>query len=139
MSEGMTVYMHIVPNGKRYVGITASYYPEHRFSNGSGYIGNERFYADIQKYGWDNIQHIICAEGLDIPEACDLEVQLIREFDTTNPENGYNKSKGGDYYKYCKTLIPEQEEMNSILREAMKGIEKLYTESIHKLCDLIQG
>lgn len=130
--------MHIVPNGKRYIGLTSKYYPEHRFCNGSGYIANDMFHADIEKYGWDNIEHIICAEGLEIPEACCLEMQLIREFDTTNPEKGYNRSPGGDYYKYCKTLIPEQEEMNNILRDAITKIQKLYAESISKLCELIQ-
>lgn len=134
INNGCCVYMHIAPNGKRYVGITTAYRPKWRFCNGSGYNGNKYFHSDIEKYGWENIMHIICATDLDIPEACNLEMQLIREFDTTNPEKGYNLSPGGDYYKYCRQLIPEQEEMNSILCNAMTVL----SDAIRELGNLIQ-
>lgn len=46
-----TVYMHISPSGKRYVGITRQR-PVARWKNGRGYINNEYFYRAIKKYGW---------------------------------------------------------------------------------------
>ena len=123
----MTVYMHIFPNGKRYVGITM-HDIRTRTGNGTGYKKNISMAEDIEKYGWNNVQSIICAEELDIPEACALEVQLIREFDTTNPEKGYNRSKGGDWYKYCKQLTPDEEQMNAILDDAAGKLQDMYDE-----------
>ena len=88
------VYMHISPSGKRYIGIT-SQEPKKRWNNGKGYKG-QIFYNAINKYGWDNIEHIIIAKELTKEEAEWLEIELIREFDTTNPSKGYNVTKGGE-------------------------------------------
>lgn len=54
------VYLHELPNGKRYVGQTKQ--PLERWSNGSGYIGNIEFYKAIVEYGWENIKHYILIE-----------------------------------------------------------------------------
>lgn len=89
-----TVYMHKFPNGKVYVGITKnSVYT--RWANGKGYNHNKRMTNAIKKYSWENIIHIIIAENLTKEEACKLEVEKIKEFDSTNEENGYNYSTGG--------------------------------------------
>lgn len=90
-----SVYMHISPNEKKYIGITCKK-PEHRWSNGNGYIKNTYFFNAIIKYGWDNFQHIIIAKGLSKEEACSLEKALIAGCKTTSPENGYNMSIGGE-------------------------------------------
>lgn len=90
-----TVYIHKVPNGKRYVG-TTSQNPKWRFNNGKGYSFNRRFYHDILFYGWENIKHIIIAYNLQENEALMLERKLIKQYNTTNPEYGYNKFKGGE-------------------------------------------
>lgn len=68
-----TVYAHIAPNGKMYVGIT-SQKPENRWRNGlSGYNSNDHFCNAIRKYGWENFQHEIIASGLTIEEASNME------------------------------------------------------------------
>ena len=90
-----TVYMHISPSNKRYIGIT-KLKPEYRWNNGKGYKENQYFTNAINKYDWDNFQHIIIAKGLTEDEAKWLEVELIREWDTTNKDKGYNLTKGGD-------------------------------------------
>ena len=90
-----TVYMHISPSGKRYIGIT-SQKTKKRWQNGKGYIGNQHFTNAIEKYGWDNFKHIIIAKGLSEEEAKWLEIELIREWDSTNPSKGYNISLGGE-------------------------------------------
>ena len=91
-----TVYAHIAPNGKMYVGIT-SQKPEHRWRDGvTGYRENEHFCNAIKKYGWDNFQHEIIASGLTADEASNMEKLLIQKLDLTNRNNGYNKSYGGD-------------------------------------------
>jgi group I intron endonuclease len=86
--------MHISPSGKRYIGITCLNV-NRRWQNGYGYK-NQTFYRAINKYGWDNFQHIIIAKGLNKETAEWLEIELIREFDTTNSNKGYNISTGGE-------------------------------------------
>lgn len=88
------VYVHCFPNGKRYVGITKQE-PYRRWSNGNAYKGLMR--RAIEKYGWENIEHIIVANGLDKDDACSTEIRLIKEYDTTNKKNGYNLSTGGEF------------------------------------------
>jgi group I intron endonuclease len=96
-----TVYRHIAPNGKMYVGVTMRD-PAVRWQNGSGYPHNEYFSNAINKYGWDNFEHIIIAKGLTEDEAKWLEVELIREWNSNNSSDGYNLSFGGEGSKGCK-------------------------------------
>lgn len=92
--ENYTVYMHVTPNKKVYIGITCRK-PQYRWCNGTGYKGNKHFYSAIQKYGWENIEHLIIADGLSQQEAYSLEKELIKKHDATNPLKGYNNSTGG--------------------------------------------
>lgn len=87
-----TVYAHIAPNGKMYVGIT-SQKPEFRWRDGlTGYRENEHLCNAIRKYGWDNFQHEIIASGLTKEEACNMEIILIDKLNLTDRRYGYNKS-----------------------------------------------
>ena len=95
MENNYCVYIHISPNNKRYIGNTGQNV-KRRWENGRGYKNNVYFYRAIEKYGWDNFQHIIIAKGLTQNEAEWLEVELIREWDTTNKDKGYNISLGGN-------------------------------------------
>lgn len=97
-----TVYRHISPSGKSYVGITKRN-PVVRWNNGKGYAGQPKFYNAILKYGWDNFKHEILFSGLSKQEAEEKEKELIEQNDSI--ENGYNVSVGGRYghegaYKY---------------------------------------
>lgn len=96
-----TVYEHVNKvNGKRYIG-TTSQKPEKRWGwKGSGYF-NQPFWEAIKKYGWENFDHNIIAEGLSRDEAADLEYSRIREYDTLNPEHGYNRKEGGSGNMNC--------------------------------------
>ena len=58
-----SVYKHICPNGKVYIGITMQN-PKKRWKNGAGYKNNKYFWNSIVKYGWDNICHDILYENL---------------------------------------------------------------------------
>ena len=89
------VYMHISPSGKKYVGIT-SQNPNKRWKNGKGYKENLYFTNAINKYGWDNFEHIIVAKGLTEDEAKWLEIELIRVNDSANQDKGYNITLGGE-------------------------------------------
>ena len=89
------VYCHISPSGKRYIGATRNSVEERAGNNGSGYRGCTTFYNAIQKYGWDNFEHVILESNLDVDEAFLKEKYYISLFDTTNPLYGYNISPGG--------------------------------------------
>ena len=88
------LYMHISPSRKKYIGITCRN-PKKRWNYGKGYIGNDYFMKAIEKYGWDNFDHIILCTGLTREEASMLEVKLIEAYDTTNRDKGYNLDGGG--------------------------------------------
>lgn len=90
------VYVHTSPNGKKYVGITSKTC-EQRWQRGNGYKENAHFYNAIQKYGWDNFTHEVISTDLSLAEACKLEESLIAEFDTMNPDRGYNHTTGGNW------------------------------------------
>lgn len=95
--DGYTLYMHTVPNGKKYVGITYRD-PEKRWNHGSGYASNSEFHKDILKYGWNNIKHKILLTGLTLEQAQTWEVELISKYKTTDPKHGYNFTRGGDHH-----------------------------------------
>lgn len=103
-----SVYRHVFPNNKTYVGIT-SQNPERRWLAGHGYRGQETLWNAIKKYGWASIRHEIVATGLTQEEALDLEVILIARFDSASREHGYNRTPGGDAsclgYKQTKEHI----------------------------------
>lgn len=90
-----SVYMHITPNEKRYIGIT-SQVPEKRWLNGRGYQNNNHFFNAIKYYGWDNIQHKVLKTDLTKEQAEKEEIKLIALYDTTNQDKGYNCTHGGE-------------------------------------------
>lgn len=87
-----TVYIHISPSNKVYVGITKRTLSQ-RFKNGEGYISCPLFYKAIQKYGWNNFQHIIILENISQSEAKYTEKYLIRWYKMHN--QSYNITDGG--------------------------------------------
>ena len=94
------VYKHIFPNKKAYIGITSKK-PHKRWQNGTGYSKEKQIvmYNAIQKYGWENIKHIILYENLSFEEASIKEIELIAKFHTYIRDplcNGYNMSTGGE-------------------------------------------
>ena len=92
-----TVYEHISPSDKVYVGITCQE-PKKRWKGGSGYNrrdGHQRKFGNaVQKYGWENIKHNIVAKGLRKEMANFLEQCLIKLYKTMG--NSYNITDGGD-------------------------------------------
>ena len=89
-----SVYMHVNKiNGKRYIGI--SHDVKRRWQNGSGYKLHV-FGKAIEKYGWDNFDHIIVAENLSLEQAKQMEIELINKYQSKVHHNGYNVRGGGD-------------------------------------------
>lgn len=90
-----SVYVHIFPNQKYYVGITSKI-PALRWGHkGHNYCRQTYLYNAIQKYGWDNIEHDIIAENLTEHEAKQFEIVLIEKLNCKHP-NGYNITLGGN-------------------------------------------
>lgn len=114
MNESYIVYIHTNKiNGKKYVGITSKTCEE-RWRDGRGYKRCTLFNKAIKKYGWDGFDHEIVASNLTQSEAEDMEKSLIAQFQTTNPEFGYNLSEGG----HAPLL---SEETKQKISEALRG------------------
>lgn len=109
-----SVYIHIFPNGKRYVGVT-SWKPELRWGANGGNYKNPYMKNAIKKYGWDNVIHEIVAENLTMEQASKMEIELIQKYDSANRQYGYNISLGG---VECKIYSDETKEK---LRQANLG------------------
>ena len=94
-----TVYRHITPDGKIYVGCTSRKRPEKRWKNGKGYRKNTPFGKAIEYFGWENINHEILDTNLDEFEAKCLEEYYIFSYRTYigfSDCNGYNCTLGGE-------------------------------------------
>ena len=89
------MYVHISPSNKRYYGITSAGC-KRRWQNGNGYKTQQYFYRAIEKYGWNNFQHIVLFNNLTENEAKLLEQCYIALYDTTNKNKGYNITDGGE-------------------------------------------
>lgn len=105
MEKKWCVYVHIAPNGKKYVGIT-SQKPEKRWKNGKGYKHNDHFNLAINKYGWNNFQHIILFDNLEGEEAERLETLIIALVRTHINKFGYNKTFGGEHPTFDENYVP---------------------------------
>lgn len=103
MERVYSVYIHRVPNGKVYIGMTSRPVQNRWQVNGCGYHGS-LFWGDIQKYGWDNIVHEVIASKLTQDEASLLEEKLILECDAMNLDKGYARTSGG---LHPKKVSPE--------------------------------
>ena len=127
-----TVYVHTnIINNKKYVGITKQVPQDRWGTNGNRYGKNNKttkskFWNAIQKYGWDNFQHIILEQKYTHVEAKNVEMMLIRYFDSKN--NGYNMTLGGDGSLGCS---PSEETRKKIGFAAKR--ENLSEETRKKL------
>lgn len=90
------LYKHTSPDGKSYIGITTQRLEKRSGNDGCKYRGNEIFWQDIQKFGWENFSHEILWPELNEETARHLEKVFIKHYQTNNPEFGYNGSIGGE-------------------------------------------
>lgn len=89
------IYVHKnLINNKYYIGQTIKANPEKRWQNGSGYKTSSKFYRAIQKYGWENFEHIILETEIPITLLNEKEAYWIKYYNSI--ENGYNILPGGN-------------------------------------------
>lgn len=113
--ENYYVYLHLNKiNNKRYYGITSEKTPEIRWKK--GYSHNKHFESAIQKYGWNNFEHLIIASNLTKQEAEDMEQELIAKYNTNNSQYGYNLTSGGGL-----GVFRHSEESKKLMSEHTKG------------------
>ena len=114
LENNYSVYQHVTPDGMHYFGQTNNI--KRRWSsNGAEYKGTA-LYPYIEKYGWDNIQHIVLFKDQTRENALWIEDFLI----TTAQEDRVciNKNRSGnvskeegyrqEYYEQNKEQILEQ-------------------------------
>lgn len=115
-----TVYIHTNKiNHKAYIGITGQSVEQRWGKNGYKYKNNKHFWNAIQKYGWDNFEHIVFMTNLTQEDACRIERLLIALYNTNNTKYGYNLSAGGENGFYGCHHSEEQKQKKS---EQMKGL-----------------
>ena len=103
MKNNYIVYVHINKvNLKVYVGQTCQGL-NRRCRNGQGYLNNKsnvnrttHFANAIQKYGWNNFEHIILEDNLTKNQADFYEKLYIKAFKSFDSNFGYNETLGGD-------------------------------------------
>ena len=91
MENNYSVYQHVTPDGMYYFGQTQNV--EKRWSNNGALYKGTALYPYIEKYGWDNIQHIVLFREQTRENALFIEDFLI----TTAQEDGVciNKNRSG--------------------------------------------
>ena len=126
-----TLYMHVSPNNKRYIGITHTDV-ERRWKNGEGYKDrNPYFYRSICKYGWENFKHEILFENLTLSEANLLEMFYIAYYDTyNNPSKGYNQTRGGKGCDGLKRTKEQKEYMRNKSKNLGRKVLNFTTEKV---------
>lgn len=90
-----SVYMHVFPNGKVYIGIT-SMKTYKRWDGGHGYKAQSLIWNAIVKYGWKNVRHFVIESGLTKDEANAIERELIHRYRSNDRKYGYNIENGGN-------------------------------------------
>ena len=131
MEKSYYVYIHTnLTNNKKYIGITCQE-PKLRWGhNGNTYKGKcPVFWNAIQKYGWNGFSHEIVASDLTREEACDMEIELIKEYQTQERKFGYNILEGGT----APAIPPEvREKMSKAMMGNKNGLGKPCSEEKKK-------
>ena len=118
-----TIYIHKNKiNGKVYIGQT-SQRPEKRWDNGRGYETSSKFYKAIQKYGWDNFEHIILYTNLTLEEANQKEQELIKQYKACDDNFGYNITCGGHNFTHSEETKQKIGAANHIALQGNKWSE----------------
>lgn len=127
-----TVYIHRnKSNNKVYIGQTCQPLNIRWRKNGTGYQGSTKFWHAIQKYGWDNFEHKIIAKNLTKEQANELEKAMIKFYNSTDNDYGYNIQSGGNDHsmtqetkdKISQTKLSQH---NHISMEQRQQMQKLY-------------
>lgn len=125
-----SVYMHITPSAKIYIGITQQDINK-RWKNGYGYK-NSYFGNAVKKYGWDNISHHVIISGVNKEFAMEMEKYFINLYQTTDKNIGYNQTTGGE--------IPQiTEDVKKKISDGNKKFWKEHPEVVKRIAEKRKG
>lgn len=110
--------MHTSPSGKRYIGITKQKLEERWGKDGYRYQRCTLFWRAIQKYGWENFEHVVIDSADTLEEANEKEKHYIIKYRTNDADYGYNCTEGGDGVAGWKAN-DEQRQKNSDAKKKM--------------------
>lgn len=136
-----SVYIHICPNKKVYIGVTGLNVEKRWGKNGILYKGRP-LYEAVQKYGWENIKHLVVYQTESKEDAERKEKELIREYRSNDERFGYNKEIGGGIHYHTDETRrkmssirkgqPHSEAHNKAVGKSLKG-KKLSPAQIENL------
>ena len=131
MADNYCIYMHKNKiNNKVYIGQTCNIKVRwHPIS----YKSSSYFYNAIEKYGWDNFEHIVLIDNLSLEEANQKEKYFIKIYESTNRNKGYNLKTGGNNgYQLSKETKQKIRLSNQLY--AKNNLDKLLIrlEKMHK-------
>ena len=119
LENNYSVYQHVTPDGMYYFGATSNI--KRRWSNnGADYKGTS-LYPYIEKFGWDNIQHIVLFENQTRENALWIENFLIetaredgvcinkQRSGLISKDEGYRQDCNQKYYEQNKDRIRERQ------------------------------
>lgn len=94
MNNYCVYYHRNLLNNKLYIGISKDVKVRWK-NNGTNYKECKYFYRAIQKYGWNNFEHVVLIDNISKELACIFEKELIEKYNTQNNNYGYNIASGG--------------------------------------------
>ena len=120
MENNYSVYQHITPDGMYYFGATQNV--ERRWSNNGAEYKRTALQPYIEKFGWDNIKHIVLFKDQTRENALWIEDFLIttaredgvcinkQRSGLISKEEGYSQRQSKQYYETNKGQILEQKQ-----------------------------
>ena len=121
-------------NNKSYIGITTKTLEHRKITHQkAAKYSNRKFYTALNKYGFDNFEWSVLAEGSDITDLENKEQYYIEKYNSFN--GGYNLTSGGEslkeYSEESKELMREARvDWHKSNRNGFKG--KTHTEEVRK-------
>ena len=138
MKKNYVVYQHVTPDGMYYFGQTQNV--ERRWRNNGAEYKRTALQPFIEKYGWENIQHIVLFRDQTKEDALFIEDFLITTAQEdgvcinknrsgyVSKEEGYNQQKSKNYYEQNRDKKKQYREQN---KDKILEQQKQYREQ-HK-------
>ena len=114
-------------NGKIYIGQTI-YTIEHRISGHLHSKDSTRFHNALRKYGIENFSIEVIDNAFTQEELNEKEIFWIKEYDSMNPNVGYNSTPGGDANPMNSKEIKDAHDKKMRTEEVRNKISKSLKE-----------
>lgn len=108
-------------NGKIYIGQTNDHnrrYSQYKYSAKKEDNSDFVIVRAMQKYKFDNFKYDVIITAVSVDDINELEIAAIAQYNSTNPEIGYNKHPGGNHH-------PHSEETCTKISEALTDYYKI--------------